>query len=379
MGGSITEHRTRDGRIRFRVRATIHGKRESLGLYETREEAERKLAGVEAMLGAPSRGRTVAVHGEAWLDARELDREHHRAAHKDRARWRKHIATAPFADKPIRSVESEEVRRWVRGELKQLGTQSAKNVLYLLSAFYRDAIEDGHAKTNPCSGVRVKTKPRKDQTWTYLTLDEIALVEAIPNAFARSVFVVAIYTGLREGEIWGLRWEDVRLEERCLDVCRSYDGPTKGGRVRRVPLLEQAHAALTAWRRARPGVGSALVFPSPSGGCWHDEYDGGWANRHFGKGEQRRIVLGWRARCGIDRRVRFQDLRHTCASHLVMGSWGSVWTLYEVKEWLGHRSITTTERYAHLAPESIVAKARAIRTDTRRTPLNKTGPRKPSK
>lgn len=358
MGGSITEHRMRDGRIRYRVRASIHGKRESLGLYDTREEAERKLAAVEAMLGAQARGRTVAVHGEAWLDARELDREHHRAAHKDRARWRKHIAVAPFADKPIRAVETDEVRRWVRGDLAGLASQTAKNCLYLLSAFYRDAIEDGYAKVNPCRGVRVKTKPRKDPPWTYLTPAEIALVEEIPDAFARTVFVVAIYTGLREGEIWGLRWEDVRLDEGRLDVCRSYDGPTKGGRERHVPLLEEARAALVAWRRLRPGVGSALVFPSPTGGCWHNEYDAGWADV---RAKGRVVSTGWKTRAGITRRVRFQDLRHTCASHLVMGTWGETWSLYEVRDWLGHRSITTTERYAHLAPEGIVAKANRLR------------------
>lgn len=226
---------------------------------------------------------------------------------------------------------------------------------------------------------KAEGKPRKDQGWTYLTPAEISLVAAIPEAFPRSVFAVAIYTGLREGEIWGLRWEDVRFDEDRIDVCRSYDGPTKGGRVRSVPLLDEARAALTAWRRARPGVGSALVFPGPTGGCWHREYDAGWADTKAGKGAAARVTLGWKATIGIRRRVRFHDLRHTCGSHLVMGTWGQAWTLMEVRDWLGHASIVTTERYAHLAPDGIVAKARGLRTDTRRTLVRVPKPRKPAK
>ena len=46
--------------------------------------------------------------------------------------------------------------------------------------------------------------------------------------------------------------------------------------------------------------------------------------------------------------MRFHDLRHTCASHLVRGTWGRRWSLEEVKEYLGHSSIQVTQRYAHL-------------------------------
>lgn len=369
MNGSITEHVARDGRIRFRVRVTVAGRRVSLGLFDTREDAEDALRAHDELHRDEPRGLTVVALGERWLDRRELDRDHHRAAAKDRSRWKKHVATAPFATKLVRSVEPQDVRHWVRNRLAHLATQSQRNALFLVSAFYRDAIEDGFATSNPCRDVRVKPKPRRDQTWTYLTPKEIDLVASkVTDPFARTVFAVAIYTGLREGELWGLRWEDVRLEEGRIDVCRSYDGPTKGGRVRHVPLLLQARAALGAWRRARPGVGSALVFPGPSGGCWHREYDADWADRKAGKGDAARVTPGWKTTIGISRRVRFHDMRHTCASHLVMGTWGQVWTLQEVQQWLGHASIVTTERYAHLAPDSIVAKARGRSTDTGRTP-----------
>jgi hypothetical protein len=58
------------------------------------------------------------------------------------------------------------------------------------------------------------------------------------------------------------------------------------------------------------------------------------------------------------REVRFHDLRHTCASSLIAGWWGRRWSLEEVKGLLGHRSITTTERYAHLAESALNNAAR---------------------
>ena len=63
-------------------------------------------------------------------------------------------------------------------------------------------------------------------------------------------------------------------------------------------------------------------------------------------------------RSGIARNVRWHDLRHTCASSLVSGWWGRQWTLSEVCELLGHGSVTTTERYAHLADTVLKQAAR---------------------
>ena len=51
--------------------------------------------------------------------------------------------------------------------------------------------------------------------------------------------------------------------------------------------------------------------------------------------------------------MRFHDLRHTCASHLLMGTWGRAWKIEEVCAFLGHSDITVTQRYAHLSPDHL--------------------------
>lgn len=80
--------------------------------------------------------------------------------------------------------------------------------------------------------------------WTFLTREEIDAVttsSAIPERH-RIVYAVAIYSGLRKGELWGLRWADVVLDgpRPELVVKHSYRGPTKSRKVRRVPLLGPA-------------------------------------------------------------------------------------------------------------------------------------------
>ena len=146
---------------------------------------------------------------------------------------------------------------------------------------------------------------------------------------------------MRAGEIWGLRWEDVDFDEREILVRYSFDGPTKGGKVRRIPMLPPVLEALARWRRRDDVTRAAgLVFHARDGAMHTRGYDAQWAKK-------------WRSAAAVRPELRFHDLRHTCASHLIMGTWGRAWRLEEVQVVLGHASRTTTERYARLAPDSI--------------------------
>ena len=93
-----------------------------------------------------------------------------------------------------------------------------------------------------------------------------------------------------------------------------------------------------------------LVFPSPRGCQYRRGDDWGWGGRtRLGK-----VEPGYRVAFGIARRVIFHALCHTCASHLVMGTWtDSPLELLTVKAILGHASVTTTQRYAHFSPAHV--------------------------
>jgi integrase len=70
-------------------------------------------------------------------------------------------------------------------------------------------------------------------------------------------YAIAIYTGMRAGELAALEWPDVDLDRRLIAVQRSFDGPTKSDRVRYVPILDPLLPVLRQWRLRHPG---RLVF-----------------------------------------------------------------------------------------------------------------------
>jgi len=343
--GTITPITT-EKRIRYRLRATIDGKRESLGCFDTVDEARAQSQAYYELLHDHSKSLTVAAWGRQWLDDRE-GRGTHRSAKDTGALRDRHIFPSGLASITLRSVKQRHVQEWIRELITQRAThgqrkgkplaeQTVRNALNALSSAFSDAVAAGRASGNPCKGVRVPRQPRTDEDWTYLTNDEIRAVFDLPDlpSKQRTAFTVAIYAGMRAGEIWGLRWADVDFDEREILVRYSFDGPTKGGKVRRIPMLPPVLEELTRWRRRDDVTRAAgLVFHARDGAMHTKGYDAQWARK-------------WRSAAALRPEVRFHDLRHTCASHLIMGTWGRAWRLEEVQVVLGHASRTTTERYA---------------------------------
>lgn len=338
--GSVTEFRGK-----WRVRITVDGQQKFGGLFETREEAEEVLAALQMQVG-PEAKTTLRGWGASWLDQRERDGMH-RDVKSDRSRWR-YVEAQPWADEPIDTLSSKTIRAWVRSLVTSgKARQTVSNALNLLRVALEAAVEADMLPSNPARGILVPKVARTDDTWTYLTPAEIGrlLTHEVLPAYQRAVFSFAIYTGARQGEIFGLHWRDVHFDERRVVFRYSWRGPRKNGRVLHVPLLEPALETLRSWRSIRPSLPNALVFPAEDGSIHTKGYDAQWADR-------------WRAAAGMRPDVCFHDFRHTCAASLVSGAWGRPWRLEEVKDFLGHSSITVTQRYAHLTPAALHAAAR---------------------
>jgi len=168
------------------------------------------------------------------------------------------------------------------------------------------------------------------------TVEASALCEAAERYARRPhlpAFIrLALNTGCRKSELIKLEWARVSLDRRLLTLHAEH---TKSGRRRSVPLNDAAVDALRdllAWRGSH-APGSPWVFATQDG---------------------RRITTfqtGFSAACRragiVD--FRIHDMRHTCASWLVMAGT----PLQTVRDLLGHSSVTVTERYAHLAPEQL--------------------------
>ncbi len=371
---------------RWRARGPLRedGTRESLGIFATKAEALRAIAAAAVLDADRPTGLTLAAWGERWFASREV-----RGLAKERAAWRTHVASHALSERLLRRIARPDVEAWVRDvqrshavqartygrgktkrvELTKTGRlvarQTAQHALRILRACIDAAVAAGVASSNPAAAVRLRRENSAHRAshelvdgvevgWTWMTVPEIDLLLSVEPrhdtdsershlARCRSIWIVAIFVGLRPGELWGLRWCDVRLDgaHPCIQVRRSYKGPPKTARgVRDVPLLPVVVEALRAWQRLAPGIGERLVWASDdeAQSCHAEGYDAGLRTY---------LSVAGITRAGLTMR----SLRHTCASHLVQGSWTArPLRLEEVQRWMGHSSITVTQRYAHLAP-----------------------------
>jgi integrase len=144
----------------------------------------------------------------------------------------------------------------------------------------------------------------------------------------RLIVLVALTTGMRIAEIFGLKWSDLLFNEELIAV----GAKLKGGKFRYVPLTPELAAEVKKY----PAVlGEDRIFPPEPGAATTRQR----VDKSF------ETVL---ERAGIED-FRFHDLRHTCASWYMMNGGD----LYELAKILGHSNIKMTERYAKLAKSHI--------------------------
>jgi len=145
----------------------------------------------------------------------------------------------------------------------------------------------------------------------------------------KPMILLSIHTGLRRGEVFNLRWQDIDFEKELLTV----QGETaKSGTTRHVPLNIEVLRVLKAWHKQSEATPKGYVFPSIDG-----------------VSRLNNVTKSWKAilkKSQIEG-FRWHDLRHHFASKLVMAGVD----LNTVRELLGHSDYKMTLRYAHLAPE----------------------------
>ncbi|MDE0416306.1 MAG: site-specific integrase [bacterium] len=197
----------------------------------------------------------------------------------------------------------------------------------------------GHIETNPASGIRRNPKRKFNR---FLSRAEIrrlhyeldrCVAERPSRAAQADIIRLLASTGCRFSEIRTLKWQEVGVA--ALDLTDSKTGP------RTVYLSSKAREIIGQ----QPRTGSAYVFPSPDS-----------PSRPLG----RQQVSLWklvRRRAGIED-VRLHDLRHTFASYAVMQGI----PLPTVARLLGHRQVSMTLRYAHVADREVEAAAERIGT-----------------
>ena len=232
-----------------------------------------------------------------------------------------------------RKREEEKLRAAPRERNRKargLKDKSIRNIRTTLSTILSSAVEWGYLAAMP----RLPKVKVDDPQWEWYRAEEARrLVAAARDEWERALLLFPLATGTRMGEQIAIRWGDIDWMSRMVHIRQSAPhgkeiASTKSGRHRAVPLTPELASALRAIEHQ-----GEFVFVNEDGtrlrpGQFHGDA--------LGRAEARKGC----------RRIPWHGLRHSFASILVSGGT----PLRVVQRWLGHSSITTSERYGHLAP-----------------------------
>jgi integrase len=164
-----------------------------------------------------------------------------------------------FGDRPVDAIEPGDVIR-LMGKLERDGKtpKTIRNILATLSALFNFAVAPHrrYAAVNPCTGIELPAAPEPEEI-RFLTLEQVdlLLVHVRPGILAhldRPLFLAAVMTGMRKGELVALRWRDVdftagRVRVRRNYTCGEFGTPKTRRSTRSIPL---ARMSRSSWKLA---------------------------------------------------------------------------------------------------------------------------------
>ena len=328
--------RWRDGSGRLHFRLAGSRRKDALAI---KHEIERR-ARLGPLYDEPSQ--TFGEFLDGWLE---------RHAQRVRPSTIKRYRELTHHLEPLRGVELErarpaEVEDLVLG-VARVAPRQAELALRVIKMMLRDAKQRGQRFDEGLLAIRAPKRDARDAR--FLTWKEVEhLASSTPEPYGRLVMIAAL-TGLRQGEVFGLRERDVDLPNRSIYVSTAIrDGQSSTVKTRRsrrsVYLCESVAALLERQLAERAGTRGGLVFTAPEGGAIRKD--------NF----MARVYRPAVRRAGFTP-LRFHDLRHTYAALMVAA--GAHAKLLQAQ--MGHSSITVTlDLYGHLYPEMAAPVAAAL-------------------
>lgn len=235
-------------------------------------EIEARVARGQAGIIKPAAASPIKVYTVGDLCARFLA-EYSRPRLRNRATYIKQAAAAmnqrvngyPLAAMPAASVRRIHVEAH-RDALVRDGYRPAtvNDAIVRLSLVYRWAVDQELIDCkNPCSRVERMIARPSEECYTRAEVERLLSPEHLDPMVA-----VAMYGGLRCGELAALTWECVRFDLDRLEIKRSFTGPTKNGKPRTIPLHPELVPILRDWQARCPASTDRLLFPVKLRGRW---------------------------------------------------------------------------------------------------------------
>lgn len=335
-----------------RVRPSVTGK--------TRTECNNALRRLQLKIESGERvaardPETVAVYVANWLDVSNL-------ASSTLTRYRslaaKVLAQRWFGDIKLHDVTPTHVLQLYK-LMADESDSTRRKVHVLLHSAFEDARHLRRIGFNPCD-IPKKQKPKYERpdVHPFSEEQEAAFLAAVVGDQNEAMYLLALDSGARQGELWALEWTDVDLKAGVVRIHRTLKddggnltvGPTKGKTERCVTISPTSLGALRKLRKA--DLSQSLVFPNKNGGYLK--------RQNFNRRDWARIMRK-AALSGLG--FTFHDLRHSCATMLLRNGE----SIANVSKRLGHSKISTTlDYYAHALPQDDARPADAFEQRVRR-------------
>ncbi len=251
----------------------------------------------------------------------------HKRSFKRDGQFIKHLQDF-FGNIPLYRITRKGAEDYMAWRIKQtkkggkpISRSTINKEIACLKRIFNKAIEWGKARENPISRIEMfKIEDRKPR---FLSEEEFnKLMEYAPEPL-KPIILVAVFTGMRRGEILNLKWENIKF-----DLGLIYAVHTKGNKSREIPMAKVIKDLL--WRLKKKSK-SEYVFADKDGKPYKE------------------AVRFWFDKAVRDSGIKncsFHVLRHTFASNLVKCNVN----LKVVQELLGHSNLNVTMKYAHVSP-----------------------------
>jgi integrase len=218
------------------------------------------------------------------------------------------------------------------------GEGAARMAIRLLKAVMAWAIEEGKTTTNPAAAVKVGSDGKRtaiiENAQQYADLfraiDRMEQERRLRSEVADAIRVIAL-TGARRGEVAGLRWSHVNLKQGVIEIpWKAHKTGVKTGELRVIGL---------------PAAAQAIIARQPEGGP--NDYVFSPARGEGGAISLSKCWRQIREEAGLSAEIGLHALRHSLASSMAMGGAEAA----EIMTALGHRQLSTAQRYVHWAQD----------------------------
>ena len=339
-----------DGKTLYEVRVCVKDKeRKQLSRYKAGVASERKAKEIEFEFKSELLRVVEAQSSWTWATwfKESLDRMRLNRCVSTVIQYEKSLGKwipKEWQNKLLSDFTLKDVAAVVNGLPESVSSNTKKTIYKLIKRVFELAYEEGILPKNPAVGLSIEVTQAEGKVLN--TTEAQKLLQCGREADHRffPVWVFALFSGMRSGEMYALRWTDIDLETRLISVMKQWtskDGlrEPKWGSARMVPISEDLFVFLREYRMKQPGFQKTLWDSRLKEKVTYSDYV--LPNlREWDHGMQAAVLEDFCRGIGITD-VKFHDLRATFITNLL--SQGV--PLVKVMKIVGHRKLSTTDKY----------------------------------